>query len=363
MKVAFYAPLKSPNHPVPSGDRLMARQLISCLEMAGHRVEIASELRSFTATPDDPLRRQIAGCSEVEVDRLLHHWRIDPPRLWFTYHTYYKTPDLIGPRIAAELSIPYVTAETSYSARQDGTAWADSQMLLAKAVRRAAVNICFTERDRTGLASAIPDGRYDILAPFIDDTLLRGPVADGPRRLVTVAMMRRGDKFDSYAMLARGLGLIGDRDWTLTVIGGGPALSDVQALFSSFGRERIRWLGQLSPEEISRELRQGGTYVWPGCGEAYGLAYLEAQAVGLPVVAQATAGVPEVVIDGRTGLLTSDGDVEAFAAAIARMLDDELMRRDMGAAARQFVQGERSLPAASGRLDAILRQHLGDDYG
>jgi glycosyltransferase involved in cell wall biosynthesis len=363
MKVAFYAPLKSPNHPVPSGDRLMARQLIAALELAGHEVEMASELRSFTATSDDFLREEIINLADSEVDRLLHLWRIQPPELWFTYHTYYKTPDLIGPRIAAELGIPHVTAEASYSARQDATGWADSQQLLAKAVRQAAVNICFTERDRKGLAEAIPEGRYAILAPFIDDTLLRGATPDAPKRLVTVAMMRRGDKFDSYAMLASALGMIRDRDWTLTAIGGGPATTDVQALFSSFGKERIRWLGELSSENISAELGLGGTYVWPGCGEAYGLAYLEAQAAGLPVVAQATAGVPEVVIDGRTGLLTPEGDICAFADAIGMMLDDGTRRREMGAAARRFVQGERSLPAASKSLGVILRQYLGDDYG
>jgi glycosyltransferase involved in cell wall biosynthesis len=363
MKVAFYAPLKSPNHPVPSGDRLMARQLIAALEMAGHEVEIASELRSFTATSDDPSRQEIINLADKEVDRLLHLWRTRRPQLWFTYHTYYKTPDLIGPRIATELGIPYATAEASYSARQDATGWADNQQRLAKAVRQAAVNICFTKRDRKGLAAAIPDGRYALVPPFIDDTLLRGTTSDAPKRLVALAMMRRGDKFDSYTMLARGLSLIRDKDWTLTVIGGGPAMADVKALFSSFEQERIRWLGELSSDGIAAELRLGGIYVWPGCGEAYGLAYLEAQAAGLPVVAQATAGVPEVVIDGRTGLLTLERDVGAFAEAIGAMLDDGIRRREMGVAARLFVQGERSLPAASKRLDAILGQYLGDDYG
>ena len=58
---------------------------------------------------------------------------------------------------------------------------------------------------------------------------------------------------------------------------------------------------------------EGGTYVWPGTGEAYGIAYMEAQAAGLPVVAQKTAGVPEVVKDGVTGTLTAAGDASAFA--------------------------------------------------
>jgi len=53
MKIAFYAPLKSPDHPVPSGDRLMARMLIAALRIGGHEVAIASDLRSFMAKPSD----------------------------------------------------------------------------------------------------------------------------------------------------------------------------------------------------------------------------------------------------------------------------------------------------------------------
>ena len=66
---------------------------------------------------------------------------------------------------------------------------------------------------------------------------------------------------------------------------------------------------------VARQLATSDIFVWPGTGEAYGIAYLEAQASGLPVVAQATAGVPTVVRHGVTGLLTAPQDDAAFAAA------------------------------------------------
>lgn len=47
MRIALYAPMKSPAHPVPSGDRTMARLLVRALELAGHRVALASDLRVF----------------------------------------------------------------------------------------------------------------------------------------------------------------------------------------------------------------------------------------------------------------------------------------------------------------------------
>ncbi len=65
MHIAFYAPLKSPNHPVPSGDRQMARLLIAALRLAGHSVEIASELRSFSATPEAGGREQLAALAQT----------------------------------------------------------------------------------------------------------------------------------------------------------------------------------------------------------------------------------------------------------------------------------------------------------
>ncbi|MBB3456173.1 glycosyltransferase involved in cell wall biosynthesis [Rhizobium sp. BK313] len=364
MKIAFYAPLKSPNNPVPSGDRLMARLIIAALEMAGHTVELASELRSFTPTPEVGPRAEIARKAEHETERLQRKWRNEsPPDLWFTYHPYYKTPDLIGPVLAATLGIPYVTAEASYGRRHDDSGWRENQRLVAEAVRQAAVNLCFTERDRIGLVDAIPEGRYERFLPFIDTAVFE-PLAEeiAPHRLITVAMMRRGDKFDSYAMLAQALELIRDRDWTLTIIGDGPMRGEVRMLFSAFDNERITWLGERAAPEIVAELRAGGIYVWPGCGEAYGLAYLEAQAAGLSVVAQATAGVPEVVTANVTGFLTPEGDLKAYADAIACLLDDDQKRRAMGKAAYRFVHEERSLTAASKQLETILRKHLGDPY-
>lgn len=364
MKIAFYAPLKSPAHPVPSGDRLMARQIMAALEMAGHRVEIASELRSFTPAPDVASRAEIARQAEIEGARLLKRWQSEPPPdLWFTYHPYYKTPDLLGPPIAGQLGIPYVTAEASYSRRHDDNGWGENQRLIADAVRLAAVNLCFTERDRIGLLDAIPDGRYERFLPFIDTSAFALPTpALGRRRLITVAMLRKGDKFDSYVMLARALYLIRNEDWTLTVIGDGPMRAEVRALFSTFDEGRIIWRGECSTSEIAAELATAGIYVWPGCNEAYGLAYLEAQAAGLPVVAQATAGVPEVVMADKTGLLTPAGDLEAYAAAIAQLLNDEAQRRTMAAAAHRFVHEERSLGTAAKHLEIILRKHLGDTY-
>lgn len=361
MKIAFHAPLKSPDHPVPSGDRQMARMLIEALQLAGHDVDIASRLRSFSREASHADFSALRLQADQEIARLRALWRQrGAPDAWFCYHPYYKSPDLIGPRLSAEFSIPYVTAESSYSSRRSHGAWKLAQDEVAAGARQAAVNLCFTRRDREGLESAIPDGRYAMLAPFIDvapfEKLERRK--SGGFRLISVAMMRPGDKMDSFRMLARALEHLVDLPWTLTVVGDGPARAEVSDAFSALPAERFDWVGEKEPQAIAGMLASADLYVWPGCGEAYGLSYLEAQAAGLPVVAQRTAGVPAVVRDGQTGLLTPVTDVGLLAAAIRRYLDDETFLVECGERARRFVFEERSLPAAAQRLGEIFDHYV-----
>ncbi|MBB3976112.1 glycosyltransferase involved in cell wall biosynthesis [Rhizobium azooxidifex] len=361
MKIAFYSPLKSPDHPVPSGDRLMARLLIDALARAGHEVAVASHLRSFTAGPDGEGRAAIEQAAGAEVERLSALWQAagGAPDAWFCYHPYYKAPDLIGPELARRFGLAYVTAEASYSNRRNQGLWAENQQRLAQTIGQAAVNICLTRRDRDGLAAAIPDGRYALLQPFIDPSpFVAADPAPKRHALVAVAMMRPGDKMESYRMLAAALARLRHLPWTLAVAGDGALRGEVEALFSAMEGGRIAWHGERGTAEIAAILGASAVYAWPGTGEAYGLAYLEAQAAGLPVVAQATAGVPEVVRHGVTGLLTPPGDVDAYAAALERMLTDDAMRQDMAVAARRFVIEECSLERAARRLDEILRRYV-----
>jgi glycosyltransferase involved in cell wall biosynthesis len=356
MRIAFYAPLKSPRHAVPSGDRQMARLLVAALRLCGHTVELASELRSFLREASDEGHASVSVLADGEVERLTSDWHErGAADLWFCYHPYYKSPDLIGPRIAAHFAIPYVTAEASYSGRRNQGVWTTTQETVTEAVRNAALNICFTRRDFEGLQPLAGTDRLAMLPPFLDGNAYPEKTYWSPvPRLVTVAMMRPGDKLESYRMLAGALALCTDLAWTLRIVGDGPCAGEVRALFADFPPGRIDWRGEMRADEVPDMLGGSDILVWPGFGEAYGMAYLEAQAAGLPVVAQAIAGVPEVVSEGRTGLLTPAGDVAAFAEAIARLLGDDALRRTMGAAARRFVVEEHSLERASKTLNSLL---------
>jgi glycosyltransferase involved in cell wall biosynthesis len=366
MRIAFYAPLKAPGHPVPSGDRLMARLLIAALTKAGHSVSTASELRAYRRDPEDAAAlstlRTEAG---AERARLRADWqRFGPPDLWLCYHPYYKAPDLLGPALCAEFARPYVTVEASYSARRNIGIWAAMQAEVLTAVQSAAVNICLTARDHAGLRDAAASARLAMLPPFIDPaTFSILPAQPAPLHLICAAMMREGDKLMSYSRLAAALKLLEDLPWVLSIIGDGPAQAQVAALFAEFPAARLRWHGQQDSATIARLFSQAALYVWPGCGEAFGLAYLEAQAAGLPVVAWQTAGVPEVVAAGRSGILTPEGDDAAYADAIAALLRDAPRRAALARSARAYVAEHHTLAAAATRLEVILRQHLAPPKG
>jgi glycosyltransferase involved in cell wall biosynthesis len=295
--------------------------------------------------------------AEAEIARLAGEWRTAaPPDLWFCYHPYYKAPDFIGPALARHFALPYVTAEASYARKRDAGPWGPAQQVVVDAVRFSELNVGFTRRDLEGLAELVPVERLVHLPPFIDTA----PFSVSTSRndvpvLVTVAMMRPGDKLESYRLLARALDLCAGDPWRLRIVGDGPCRTEVEALFAGLG-DRVEWLGERSPEDIPAILAASDMLVWPGFGEAFGLAYLEGQASGLPVVAQDTAGVPEVVENGVTGILTPEGDAAAFAGAVRSLLGDPARRAQISVAARAFVTSERSLEGAAARLGKLLEQ-------
>ena len=352
--IAFYAPLKAPDHPVPSGDRLMARLLMRAL---GGPVALASDLRAYLPDQNDAAAlRTVRDTAEAETERLDRDWREGgPPAAWVCYHPYYKAPDLIGPTICERFGVPYVTVETSLSARRGVGIWAVTQAAVLAGVRLATLNVCLTARDRDGIGEAAPQARTARLAPFVDAApFLRLTPAPGAGCLVTVAMMRPGDKARSFAILAEALSRLTDLPWTLTIIGDGPERAATEDLFRPLA-PRVAFTGACHRSKIAGALSTACLYLWPGEGEAYGLAYLEAQAAGVPVVAMAAAGVPEVVAQGRTGTLTPPGDAEAYAGAIRHLLTDDAARASLAAGARANVMAHHDIGAATRRLRELLR--------
>ncbi|HET8725957.1 MAG TPA: glycosyltransferase family 4 protein [Alphaproteobacteria bacterium] len=369
MRVAFYAPLKPPDHKVPSGDRRMARLLMAALRAAGHEVVLASRLRSWTDGGDPERQARIRDRGRRIAAALVRRWRDGSgrPDAWFTYHLYHKAPDWLGPPVADALGIPYVVAEASHAAKRALGPWAEGHAAALAAIRRADAVLALSAVDAEGLAGVVaaPD-RLVRLPPFLDVAPFaaagraeaRAKWFDGEVGpwLVAVGMMREGDKLRSYRVLADALRRLADLPWRLALAGDGPART---AVLDGFDPARVRHLGQLSQDDLPGLLAGSDLMVWPAINEAYGMALLEAQAAGLPVVAGASGGVPDIVRHGATGLLTPAGDAAAFAEAVRALLGDAGRRRALGAEAARIAAAEHGFPAAAAGLDAVLRRVTG----
>jgi glycosyltransferase involved in cell wall biosynthesis len=379
MRIAFYAPLKPPTHPVPSGDRRMARLLMAALSRANHRVDLASRFRSRDGV-GDPVRQQaLADLGRHMASRLIRRYQAgadaERPDLWFTYHLYYKAPDWLGPSVAEALDIPYVVAEASHANKRAAGPWAIGHAGAAAAIARAEAIVSFNPNDMAGLAGATRrDAILVMLKPFLDgadfaaaanrrissraELAKRFGLDAGAPWLLTVAMMRQGDKFASYRVLASALGTLRDRAWQLLVVGDGPARTDVEALFAPLGRGRVHFAGARLPEELPSFYAPADLLIWPAINEAYGMTLLEAQAAGVPVIAGASGGVPTIVAGDRTGLLTPPGDAAAFAAAVRLLLDDPARRQEMGETARELVAENHDIGTAARILDRTIQDAI-----
>lgn len=334
----------------------MARNLIAALECAFSRpVTLASRFRSFEPEGTISAQAGLIAAAAREVDRILQDGT--RPVLWVTYHNYYKAPDLIGPAVSAELKIPYVLIEATRARSRLSGPWARFATSAEAASDYARVIFHFTGIDLIALArDRQPKQQVVELPPFLSrQTLPPSSLQTGP--MLAVGMMRHKDKLASYALIAATLAELDGLDWQLDVVGDGDARTNVEELFSPFG-DRVRFLGARSPEDLEEIYARSGLFIWPGVNEAFGMVYLEAQAAGLPVVAQLRPGVEDVLAPGVYP--NPDAGAKGLAEMAKTLLADEPIRRMRGQAARDRIQQRHLLPAAADTLRRTLSPLLAE---
>lgn len=164
-----------------------------------------------------------------------------------------------------------------------------------------------------------------------------------PRTGRVVGIIGRIEQQKGHAVLLRALQLLPEVH--LLVVGGGSLQTRLRRLARRLGVDcRCHWTGHVA--DVRPYLELSDLVVVPSFFEGFGLVAVEAQLMGKPVVASRVSSLPEVIEDGKTGLLIPVGDAPALRWAIARLLDSPALRSQMGRsgriiAARRFDFGRR----------------------
>jgi glycosyltransferase involved in cell wall biosynthesis len=203
--------------------------------------------------------------------------------------------------------------------------------------------ICVADYERcAGIAVGACRAEEAVVIPNAVDVgaLPRSAPRGGVVELISVGRLRAPKDFIT---LARALARLERGSFRASLVGDGPDRSIIEAELARLGlSETVRLLGDRS--DVPELLALADVFVCSSRSEGMPMSVLEAMAVGLPVVASAVGGVPEIIDDGRTGLLVAPGAVAALADALARLLGDRALREQMGRAGREAALERYDLP-------------------
>ncbi len=327
------------------------------LARRGHAVTVLCEAGGW-------LRRELA-CEPVEVVECdFHRWPLDEVRRIAAiarakrleaYHTHQTLAHTFGVLLRWVSGIPCVATAHAFSRHWH---WIFNRRIIA-----------VSEATRTFLITRnfVPPYRIEVIPNFVDHRRFAG-VGPGSRVHIRAAF-----GVDEALPL---IGFVGrvfpNKGWPellgvlaqvsaaepgarLLVVGGVTSAyrATLEAQAAVLGvAQKIVWTGERS--DIPQVLSALDIFVSFSRRETFGLSILEAMAAGIPVVATAVGGVPEVVRDGETGVLVPSGDCDAMARAIVALLRDDRRRRQLAQAGQRDARERFSPELHVPRTEAIL---------
>ncbi|HYD36469.1 MAG TPA: glycosyltransferase [Allosphingosinicella sp.] len=302
----------------------------------------------LVAKGDEPMPRVLpAGGAERlalallgRADALAARLRPEAPAL---VHAHFGTDGLLALPLAEALGVPLVTTLHGHEVSRTRTrlllsgrlSWIRYALLKRRLIERGRLFLAVSEAvRRRALAAGYPAERTATHHSGVDTDFFRpSPAPPEPGLVLHVARLVEkkgtGDLIDAVARVE------GAR---LVVIGDGPLRARLERRARALGAP-VRFLGALPATEIVGWMNRAWLLAAPSVtardGDSEGLPTVlcEAAAAGLPAVATRHSGIPEIVVDGETGLLSDEGDVDALARNISALLANPALRERMASKA------------------------------
>jgi colanic acid/amylovoran biosynthesis glycosyltransferase len=209
------------------------------------------------------------------------------------------------------------------------------------------------------LPVGIPIGRFKFCERTIQEK--------EPIKVVTVARLVE-EKGHRYAIEAISELVRKHMDLQYIIAGDGPLRRDLDNLVSKLGLGRhVRFLGAVDQNEVLELYRQAHIFILPsvigrnGGTEGQGLALQEAQAVGLPIISTSIGGIPEGVLDGKSGFLVQERDVDALTERLQYLIAHPELWPEMGRCGRKFVEEKYDIKMLNSKLVRIYDALLTDN--
>lgn len=248
-------------------------------------------------------------------------------------------PAALGYALARWTELPF---SFSCHARDIYTARAGFERL----VNEAQFVVTCTEFNRKHLVQTFPSAEPKIHRVYHGVEIPQTPVTKARAEVPLLLAVGRLVEKKGFANLVSACKILGRRGvkYRCEILGDGPLRGDIEGFINALGPVEVAVRGWCSEDEVKTKMREAACLVAPSViardGDRDGIpnVVLEAMATGTPVVAGAVSGMPEAVVDGRTGLLVDAEDATVLAGAIGRVLADPELGRKLASEALTLVR-------------------------
>ncbi len=337
------------------------RRVRPSLEIPGNAIVVADG--------ESPLRRFNRQLYKAMGIGPAFHRRVRDSRARLI-HAHFAVDGVFALPLAKRLRVPLIVTLHGYDVTMSDTEYSKSRTGRLYLHRRrnlweqAALFLCVSDFIRVrALEAGFPEGKLRTHYIGVDHRAFRR--AEEPSGEASVLFVGRLVEKKGCDLLIRAMSIVQQElpDVLLTIIGDGPMRESLDKLTKSLA-VRCRFLGSRSSEEIKQMLQRATIFCAPsrtaknGDSEGLGIVFLEAQAMGVPVVSALHGGIPEAVTHGETGLLAPEGDYHTLAEHLQLLLRREDLRLLYGSRGIQWVREAFDIGTQTSGLEDFYEEVL-----